>query len=315
MKLKLLIITLLTICLNGAVMAQQDKIITNYMYDQMSINPGETGINDGICATTIYRNQWDKVSRAPNSTVLNLEANMTRFFPGGIGIALYADRIGFQSQNSVLLNYSYPLELSGYGVLGIGVGVGIMNYGVNPNWEPPQQGTIGIDMTLPPEWSATGLDLNFGLFFKGDADYYVGLSATHLSETAVQSATTAVTSSDWDSKRHYYIMGGKTFRGVGPGDIQADAKVMTDFAKTAIDLTGRYMWNNIAYGGIGIRNVEYASILLGYRPLPDLTVGYSYDITMNKLAGVSRGSHEILLKYCFYLPPPPIEKSKHPRWL
>lgn len=314
MKLKLLIITVLTICLGGAVMAQQDKIITNYMYDQMSINPGETGINDGICATTIYRNQWDKVVRAPNSTLLNVEANMSRFFPGGLGISLYADRIGFAAQNSVLLNYSYPLELSGYGVLGIGIGVGIMNFGYNPMWEPVQQGTVGIDMTLPSNWSATGLDLNFGLFFKGDADYYFGLSSTHLSETAIVSST-SVTNDDYDPRRHYYIMGGKAFRGVGPGDIKADAIVRTDFATTTIELTGRYIWNNIAYGGIGVRQTEYASILLGYKPLPDLTIGYSYDITMNKLASVSRGSHEVLLKYCFYLPPPPIQKSKHPRWL
>lgn len=314
MKLRLLIITVLTLCFGGAVSAQQDKIITNYMYDQMSINPGETGINEGICATTIYRNQWDQVSRAPNSTLLNVEANMNRWFPGGLGISLYADRIGFTAQNSVVLNYSYPLELTGYGVLGIGVGVGIMNYGYNPLWEPPQQGTVGIDQTLPDAWSATGLDLNFGFFFKGDADYYVGLSSTHLTETAIESKS-SVTNDDYSSRRHYYIMGGKVFRGIGPGDIKADAIVRTDFAKATVELTGRYLWNNFAYGGLGVRTTEHVSILLGVQPIQDLTVGYSYDITTNRLAGISKGSHEILLKYCYYLPPPPIQKSKHPRWL
>ena len=202
MRLKLLIIILLTVCFGNNSNAQQDKIITNYMYDQMSINPGETGINDGICATTIYRNQWDKVSRAPNSTLLNVEANMNRFFPGGLGISLYADRIGFAAQNSVLLNYSYPLELTGYGVLGIGVGIGIMNYGYNPLWEPPQQGTVGIDMTLPDSWSATSVDMNFGIFFKGDADYYVGLSSTHISETAI-SSNSSISNDDYDPGRNH----------------------------------------------------------------------------------------------------------------
>lgn len=314
MKLRLLIITVLTMCFGEAVLAQQDKIITNYMYDQMSINPGETGINEGICATTIYRNQWDKVVRAPNSTVLNVEANMNRWFPGGLGISFYADRIGFAAQNSVLLNYSYPLELTGYGTLGIGIGVGILNYGYNPNWEPPQQGTVGVDMTLPDAWSATDLDLNFGVFFKGDADYYVGLSTTHITETNIQSAS-ALSNDNYSSKRHYYVMGGKVFRGIGPGDIKADAIVRTDFAKATVELTGRYLWNNFAYGGIGVRTTEHVAVLLGVKPIQDLTVGYSYDITTNKLAGISRGSHEILLKYCYFLPPPPIQKSKHPRWL
>ncbi|MFT5582410.1 MAG: hypothetical protein ACI9G9_001676, partial [Psychromonas sp.] len=63
--------------------SQQDKIITHFIYDKMSLNPGETGIDEGICGTAIYRNQWDKVNGAPNSLVLNVEANINRFFPGG----------------------------------------------------------------------------------------------------------------------------------------------------------------------------------------------------------------------------------------
>jgi len=49
--------------------------------------------------------------------------------------------------------------------------------------------------------------------------------------------------------------------------------------------------------------------------MQNMTVGYSYDITTNKLANVSRGSHELVVKYCYFLPPPPVTKANHPRWL
>jgi len=49
--------------------------------------------------------------------------------------------------------------------------------------------------------------------------------------------------------------------------------------------------------------------------MDNLTVGYSYDITVNKLASVSRGSHEIFFKYCYNLPEPPKQSARHPRWL
>jgi type IX secretion system PorP/SprF family membrane protein len=309
MKQKLLVFSALFLCFAGVSLAQQDKLTSYFMYDKMSINPGETGIDDGICATSIYRNQWDKVSRAPNSIIFNVEANMNRYFPGGIGISFYNDQIGFMYQNSVLLNYSYPLQLPGYGTLGIGVGVGIMNFGLNPNWEPPQ--TL-VDPSLSTAWSATALDMNFGLYFKADDDYYVGFSSTHLTEALLQD--NAATSNNFRSARHYYLMGGKTFRGIGPGDIEANAMLRTDFIKTSFELNGRYFWNDL-YGGMSFRTSDAIALLVGYRPLPDLTVGYGYDITLNKLAGISKGSHEILLKYCFYIPPPPIAKSKHPRWL
>lgn len=89
MKKKLILLTSLFSVVSGVLVAQQDKLITHFIYDKMSINPGETGVDQGansICATTIYRNQWDKVNGAPNSAVLNVESNLNRFVPVNFGI-------------------------------------------------------------------------------------------------------------------------------------------------------------------------------------------------------------------------------------
>ena len=146
MKRKLLVFSAFALFTGVTAFAQQDKLVTHFMYDKMSLNPGSTGINEGICATTLYRNQWDKVNGAPNSAVLNVEANLTRFFPGGVGISFYHDAIGFTRQNNVLLNYSFPIQIQGVGILGVGAGVGITNVGMNPLWVPP---TNAPDPTLP----------------------------------------------------------------------------------------------------------------------------------------------------------------------
>ena len=291
--------------------AQQDKLITHFIYDKMSLNPGSTGLDDGICGTMIYRNQWDKVNGAPNSAVFNVEANMNRYFPGGLGISFFHDAIGFSRQNNLLLNYSYPLQIQGAGVLGIGIGVGIVNFGMNPDWVPP---TTNPDNSLPTGFSATNLDLNFGLYFKGNNDYYVGLSSTHLNESLLKQ-TVGVIDQQYQTARHYYLMGGKKFRGIGNGDIDAQVLMRTDLVKFSADINARYIWNNIAYGGLTYRTSDAVAIMLGYVPITNFTVGYSYDITVNQLSSVSRGSHEILMKYCYHIPPPPITKSKHPRWL
>lgn len=288
--------------------AQQDKLITHFIYDKMTINPGETGLDRGICATTIYRNQWDKVNGAPNSAILNIEANLSPYFKaGGFGISFFHDAIGFSRQNNVLLNYSYPLQIGNAGTLGIGVGVGIVNYGMSPVWVPP---TTPIDPSLPIGFSATNLDLNFGLYWKGNNDYYAGISSTHLSESLLTTGT-----SSYQTARHYYVMGGKKFNNIAGGDIDAQVLMRTEMVKFSADINVRYIWRNIAYGGLTYRTVDAVGLMLGWMPLPGMTVGYSYDITTNKLASVSRGSHEILFKYCMYLPPIPVTKSNHPRWL
>jgi type IX secretion system PorP/SprF family membrane protein len=324
MKRKLLRLTIVATCLSTFSFAQQDKVITHFIFDKMSFNPGATGINDGICGTSVYRNQWDKVNGAPNSALLNVEANMSRWFPGGLGISFYHDAIGFTRQNNVLLNYSYPLELTGIGILGIGVGVGIQNFGMSPTWQPP---TTLNDPTLPTGYAATKLDANFGLYLKGDQGYYVGLSSTHLPASIYEAQDSQVpgsTAGDFDMARHYYLMGGYRYNDIHTdGDVEANLLVRSDFIKTSMDINLRYLWKDMAYGGLTYRTSDAVAIMLGAQPLkfmqgpgaPDLTVGYSYDITINKLSSISRGSHEILLKYCYYLPPIPIQKSKHPRWL
>ena len=295
--------------------AQQDKLITNFMYDKMSINPGKTGIdmNNSICATSIYRNQWDKVNGAPNSAVLNIEGNFSRLFKGGLGLAFYHDAIGFSRQNNLLLNYSYPIQIGNVGVLGLGVGIGIINYGIEPNWVPP---TTPNDPSLPTGFAATNLDANFGAYFQGK-DFYAGLSSTHLSESLLKK-TDAGADQNYQTARHYYLMGGKTFDDVLNGKIDAQVLMRTDLVKLSFDLNARYFYtlnDQVLYGGLSYRNSDAIAVLFGYSPIDRFTVGYSYDITINKLSSVSRGSHEILFKYCFNLPEPKMTYSRNPRWL
>jgi len=312
MKANFLVFSFFVFCLCSNAFAQQDKLITHFMYDKMSLNPGKTGLDGGICATSMYRNQWDKVNGAPNSVVLNVEADMTRWFPGGLGISFFHDAIGFNRQNNVMLNYAFPLEIPGAGKLGIGIGVGMMNFSMNPEWVPP---TTINDPTLPSAYSAINVDLNFGIYFKGVQDYYVGISSTHLSESSLVSDANPLNVTTYNTARHYYLMGGKTFNNIGDGVIETNAIVRTDLVQLSADVNARYIWKQKAYGGLTYRVSDAVAVMLGYNPINNFTVGYSYDISINKLSSISRGSHEILVKYCYYLPPIPIQKSKHPRWL
>ena len=314
MKKKIILLTSLFSVVAGTLVAQQDKLITHFMYDKMSINPGETGVDQGdnsICANTIYRNQWDKVNGAPNSAVLNVESNLRRFMPVNLGVSFFHDAIGFNRQNNVLLNAAFPLPLNP-GTLSVGVGVGMVNFGMSPTWVPPQ---TAIDPTLPVGFSATNVDMNFGVYWKGNADYYAGLSSTHLNES-ILTQTVGTIPQTYQVARHYYIMGGKKFSNIGQnGQLDANVLMRTDFVKFSADINARYIWNNQFYGGLTYRTSDAIAVMVGWMPIQGAVIGYSYDVNINKLASVSRGSHEILLKYCYYIPKPPITKSNHPRWL
>lgn len=314
MKKRLLALSTLMFASVG-VFGQQDMALTHFFYNKMLFNPGATGIDEGICGSLLYRNQWDKVNGAPNSAVFNAEANLERWAPIGAGITFAHDAIGFNRQNNMQLNGSYHATTAA-GTLGVGVGLGFVNFGQSPVWVPP---TTLIDPTLPAPSSATQFDLNAGLYWKGAAQtpYYVGISATHLTAPSLEAASSlaAGTAVTYNTARHYYFMGGVTLLEIGPGDIDIQTLVQSDLVKTSFNLNARYIVNNQFYGGLGYRSSDAVSVMAGFIPWKGAAISYSYDLSINKLAKISRGTHELLVKYCYYLPPPPRTVSNHPRWL
>jgi len=303
-----------------AINAQQDPLLTHFIYNKMGFNPGSTGLDDGFCATTAYRNQWGKVDGAPNSAILNLEANVSRFFPGGLGINFYHDIIGFSKQNNLMLNYSYPIEI-GEDKLGVGLGIGMLNFGMNnPVWITPDQTIAATNdkSLLKDDFSRTGLDINFGIYYKSAKNFYLGLSTTHLNSTELSKSVTANSltyNQSYKIYRHLYLMSGYKTKQIGIGVIDLQMMLRSDLKKISTDLNARYIIGNIGYAGLTYRTSDALSIMLGFMPINNFTVGYSYDLTVNKLSSVSRGSHEILMKYCYFLPVPPLTITRNPRWL
>jgi len=321
MKKSIFAISTLLTMTTGVVFGQQEKLLTHFIYDKMSINPGSTGLQDGIVGTMVYRNQWDKVNGAPNSVLFNAEAPINL---GGVGLSFYHDAIGEMKQNNVLLNYSFhlPVYIGGAyrGTLGAGLGLGVVNVGFDPIWVPP---TPGPDPLLPTATSGGAMDFNFGLFWKGNSNptrpYYVGLSATHLTQANIKNV-------NYSNARHAFLIGGYTMLDVFGTGKSLDFQLLsrTDFVKYSAELNTRYLhmlnMKSLVYGGLTYRISDGAGLMLGYERestngLSKMLIGYSYDLTLNKLRDISKGSHEIALRFIKLIPPPPVQKAKHPRWL
>ena len=309
MKFKLLFISILTIIFSLEITAQQNKLLTHFIFDKMSVNPGATGVGmrDGFCATAIFRNQWNRVNGAPNSGVFNAEGNFSRFFPGGVGLSFYHDAIGFARQNNLVANYSYHLTL-GDGILGIGAGVGLVGYGMQPDWITPDGNDE--DESLPMGVTEFNLDANFGLYYLHNDGWYAGLSATHLPASELELL-------NFQTARHYYGLAGYKYKKAFDVDelsLDFNAMMRTELVKFSADLNVRAILKDMVWAGVTYRTEDAFGLMAGIE-YNNFILGYSYDMSTHQLANVSRGSHEILFRYCYYLPPPPITRSRNPRYL
>ncbi len=302
-------------------LAQQDIMLTHFNYNKMGFNPGATGIDDGLCFSTVARNQWDKVNGAPNSVSFNGEMNLASFgmnLEAGVGLNVTHDAIGFNRQTNLSLAYSHHFSI-GPGKLGVGISLGMVNFGLSPTWVPPQ--TLA-DNTLPIASSTAGFDANLGIMYKTQ-DWYAGVSATHIPGSALGVNTGATTTTTYDLAQHFFLMGGYTLRGVGAnGALDFQGLMQTELTHYSFNINARYIWKDFIYGGLAFRNSDAISPVIGVRFVNGGNrrgtwtgwAGYSYDLTIGELSKISNGSNELAVKFC-YIPIIPITKSKHPRWL
>ena len=309
----------LTLAVTGfAASGQQDPQFTQYMFDRLSINPGFAGIDGKICATAIYRQQWAGFGGQPQTILFNAHAPI-RAIHGGLGATIYSDKLGFQSNFIGRLSYSFHQPIQNVGVLGIGLSAGMVSVGYNATWIAIDNPTN--DAAIPAASSSQATyDLGFGAYLSGRT-YYVGLSATHLTESELTNINLA-------NKRHYFVMAGYDWTIPGTSwAVLPSTRIESDAASTQVDVSVRGMWNNMVWAGVGYRIKDAISPMLGGQfTIPDksgkntdkgtVRIGYSYDLTTSEIKNYSNGSHEIFVNYCFTIVSvPKIEKSKTVRFL
>lgn len=289
--------------------AQQDKQLTHYMFDKMSFNPAATGFA-GYSGTFIYRNQWDRVQDAPNTSLLNFEANVPKQNLG-IGMSFTNDAIGFQRNNTFAINGAYHLATNA-GVLSGGIGIGFINVGFSPIWVPP---VTLLDSSLPTATSGTAFDVNVGLYWHSTKrPYYVAISTTHLAPPTLNAINFSVS-------RHYFVMAGYNYRVSANRriDLKPSLIIKTDGATGVFDLniTSDIWMNDYSYLWAGMtyryQDAVAFNVGCGHSPANNLKVnlmkiGYSFDVMTNRLNPYGRGTHELMLNFCAFPPP-----AKNPR--
>ena len=118
-------------------LSQQDPVISQYMFNTLTYNPGVAGTSGMICATAMNRQQWVGFNGAPSTTLFNVCAPVTLFrIKSGVGLVVESDNIGFDKDINLSAAYSYLMDL-GHGKLGIGLSLGMLNTTLDPTWEIP----------------------------------------------------------------------------------------------------------------------------------------------------------------------------------
>lgn len=307
------------IIVNLAAVGQQDPQFTNNMFYKLGVNPGFAGSQNAISGLILNRYQWVGFEGAPKTLVFSVEGAADIFgHPGGLGLNIVSDELGFEKNIWVDVIYSYKKQISS-GVLGLGISGGFYNKSIKGDWYVPEdKNNLGIytdpnsDPGVPKQdASQMAFDIGLGMYLNA-SKYFVGASVTHLNQATIrfdEEATTFLV-------RHYYLSGGYNIKLSNPlFEMRPSLLFKTDLASSQVDVNATLVYNERFWGGLNYRYQDAISLLMGAELFNGLIFGYSFDITTSAIGRYGYGSHEIFVSYSLGLEKNRTRKYKSIRYL
>jgi type IX secretion system PorP/SprF family membrane protein len=106
--------------------AQYEPQFTQYMNNEMFINPAYAGTRGNLAATMLYRYQWVGIEGSPRTATFAVHSPFM-YNKIGVGLCIMNDKIGVTNQTGVFANYAYHLQTSEKGTLSFGLQGGVIN--------------------------------------------------------------------------------------------------------------------------------------------------------------------------------------------
>lgn len=283
-----LLLILALVAGSGSLLAQQQQMFTQYMFNQLAINPAYAGTDNAANITFLTRHQWIGVEGAPSTQTLSMHAP----FPKrkiGLGLQIINDKIGPINQFGLYASYAYLIPMS-FGTLSAGLQVGFNTY---------REDLTGIRTSSPDAAfgdvvSAFLPNAGAGVWFHAE-DWYVGVSLPQMINHSVTSADSEVAST---LVRHWFFTSGYVY------PINADIKLKPNVlmkvvqgAPVQFDLNLNVLFQDVLWAGVSWRSFDSFDFLVEALVTPQLRFGYSYDTSTSALRLVNSGSHELMLNY------------------
>ncbi|RYG11432.1 MAG: type IX secretion system membrane protein PorP/SprF, partial [Chitinophagaceae bacterium] len=164
-----------------AALAQNEVTYSQYMFNNLLVNPAYAGYKEDINVNLIARNQWVGIKGAPVTQSLIADGAFFNNKNVGLGLSILNDRVGIQGQTSMMANYAYRLPVGQEGRLSFGVGIGAVQFSLNS-----EKAIIGdpTDATFSGTQNHLSPDAKLGIHYSNDK-FYAGLSANNLLTTAL----------------------------------------------------------------------------------------------------------------------------------
>lgn len=302
------IVTLVALTLVGLKgFSQQRILVSQYMLNQYLLNPAVGGTGEFIEAYAGYRLQWVGLEGAPRTFYLTAHAPVgkaasnynwrtKKSYFHGIGGYLVVDKTGLVSRTQAYLSYAYNMRVTKKIRWSTGAFLGFQQYRIDGTgvvmdgrYDPALPG-VDMNKLFP--------DLSLGTWLYSP-DFYVGASVNQIFRNRLDFSVNKITNDIGRLNYHYYLTGGYRIP-FYYNLMEWIPSVMIRYVKPApvsFDLNSKFRYKKMYWAGVSYRHEDAIAVLAGITLAKSILLGYSYDISISKLAPYHANSHEIVVGY------------------
>lgn len=290
------VIIIFVVLLNITAKAQQDPMISQYMFNGLFLNPAYAGSHKYVTSSLLHRTQWVDFPGAPKTSFLAIDGLIpSKSENMGLGLIVAHDRIGATEQTDIYANYAYQLKLN-KGKLAFGLKAGVSNYVFKSAdltiWDANDDVFTGRKTAWLPKVGA-------GAYYFTDK-WYAGISVpTLLAYDANHDFSVDVNSGSF-LNRHYYAYGGYVFKLNEQFKLKPSTLIKyLPAAPVEVDINLNLLYRDQFWIGASYRSMESVVFMVEYQTNSRFRVGYAFDYSITKIRKYSNGTHEIMIGYDF----------------
>jgi len=276
------------------VYSQQKANFTQYISNDLVINPAYAGSEGALCVTFFHRSQWSGIDGAPQTQSLAVHS---LFKSKNIGLGLYVinDKIGIHGILTAQSTYAYRIQLKKETFLSLG-----LQFGLNQIKSDFNSLTNQIQNPNDPKISSSNLsEINFefgsGIYFLSPR-LNLGISMPNMLQEKIQ--TDSINYSL--PSNNIYFLG--RYKIPINSNVTLQPGILVKYLPglpISYDMSLAAIINKVLLIGVSYRPQESGSVIIQAMFTPQFKIGYAYDYPLANTKSIGSNAHEIMISYLF----------------
>lgn len=272
---------------SSAVLAQQDPLYSQYLYNPLAINSAYSGLHPVLSVGLNTRFQWTGLEGSPETYTVSAHSSLVENKVGA-GALIIRDKLGVTENTEVHLTYSYNIRsINNTFAFGLRTSLvnqqndfSLLNLKVldDPNFQP------GSESVTKPNFGA-------GFIFMGN-NLYLGLSVPRILNTEFSDGVNSSTR----YRRHFYLQGAYLIKTISSVILKPGILLRgVENGPLSMDLSINAFLNNMVWAGLFTRDFNTVGIMGQLEFKNALKFGYSFELPASSNIETRFTTHELSL--------------------